>query len=52
MLSHPVFKVSSDPDVEFALLIADIDVPDLASFHSVFPNDKGADFVPRLHRYG
>ena len=51
MLPHPVFKVSSDPDVELALLIADIDVPDLSSFHSVFPNDKSADFVRRLHNY-
>jgi hypothetical protein len=52
MLPHPVFKVSSNPDVELALLIADIDVPDLSSFHSVFPNDKGANFVSRLYRYG
>jgi hypothetical protein len=52
VLPHPVFKVCSDPDVKLTLSVADIDVPKFASFHGVFPNDDGSEFVPRLHRYG
>lgn len=62
MLSHPVFKVGSYPDVELALPVTDIDVPEFASFHRYFqmmtaPNScrastdmvKGQDF-PRFAR--